>query len=177
MSSELTAAVRIEPMGVADIARCVELELLLFPEDDPWPDVAFRSELAASHNRYLVARDDSGRVLGYAGIALLGAFADPEAEIHTIGVDPQVHRGGVGTALVQALLAEAGRRGGPVFLEVRTDNAPAIALYEKYGFHIIGLRKRYYQPSGADAFTMRRPALAAFVRPDAGPAQDSEALS
>ncbi|MEU7631914.1 ribosomal protein S18-alanine N-acetyltransferase [Nocardia sp. NPDC049220] len=151
---------RIEPMVVADIERCVELEQLLFPEDDPWHAVSFQSELAGSHNRYITARDN-GRMVGYAGIALLGDAEHPEAEVHTIGVDPGCHRTGVGTLLLEALLAEAGRRGGPVFLEVRTDNAPAIALYAKHGFHIIGLRKNYYHPSGADAYTMRRPALTA----------------
>ncbi len=154
-------AIRIEPMDVADIERCVELEQLLFPEDDPWQAVSFRSELAGPHNRYIVARDEAGRMVGYAGIALLGNPEHPEAEVHTIGVDPGCHRGGVGTMLLEALLAEAGKRGGPVFLEVRTDNAPAIALYAKHGFHIIGLRKNYYHPSGADAYTMRRPELAA----------------
>lgn len=149
----------IAPMVTADIARCVELEQLLFPEDDPWAAVAFQSELAGQHNRYITARDDDGRMVGYAGIALLGDAEHPEAEVHTIGVDPGRHRAGVGTLLLEALLAEADRRGGPVFLEVRTDNAPAIALYAKHGFHIIGLRKNYYHPSGADAYTMRRPAL------------------
>ncbi|BCK58516.1 ribosomal protein S18-alanine N-acetyltransferase [Nocardia wallacei] len=167
--------VTVEPMGPADIARCAELETLLFPEDDPWPEVAFRSELAGTHNRYVVARDANGRMVGYAGIALLGTVEHPEAEVHTIGVDPGVHRAGIGTVLLRALLVEAGRRGGPVFLEVRTDNAPAIALYEKHGFHIIGLRKNYYQPSGADAFTMRRPAMTGFPQPDS--AHNSEVLS
>ncbi len=46
--------------------------------------------------------------------------------------------------------------GGVVFLEVRTDNAPAIELYESFGFVNVGLRKRYYRASGADAYTMRR---------------------
>ncbi|MBF6087017.1 ribosomal protein S18-alanine N-acetyltransferase [Nocardia cyriacigeorgica] len=151
--------IRIEPMTVADIDRCVELEQLLFPEDDPWHAVSFRSELAAGHNRYITARDEDGQMVGYAGIALLGDNEHPEAEVHTIGVDPQCHRAGIGTKLLEALLAEAGARGGPVFLEVRTDNAAAIALYAKHGFHIIGLRKNYYHPSGADAYTMRRPAL------------------
>ncbi|RDI64424.1 ribosomal protein S18-alanine N-acetyltransferase [Nocardia pseudobrasiliensis] len=178
MNGQIRPGIHIEPMGPADIARCVELEKVLFPEDDPWPEVAFTSELAGAHNRYLVARDDeSGRMLGYAGVALLGTMEHPEAEVHTIGVDPQCHRSGVGTLLLRALLAEAGRRGGPVFLEVRTDNAAAIALYQKHGFHIIGLRKNYYQPSGADAFTMRRPAMSGFPRPDAGVGQDTEVLS
>ena len=39
---------------------------------------------------------------------------------------------------------------------VRTDNSPAIGLYTSVGFATVGLRKRYYQSSGADAFTMRR---------------------
>ncbi|MEV6069718.1 ribosomal protein S18-alanine N-acetyltransferase [Nocardia sp. NPDC052001] len=168
--------IRIEPMRPADAVRCAELEQLLFPEDDPWHEVSFLSELAASHNRYITARDADGRMIGYAGIALLGTDDQPEAEIHTIGVDPELHRGGVGTQLLHAMLAEAGRRGGPVFLEVRTDNTAAIALYEKYGFHIIGLRKNYYQPSGADAYTMRKPAMAGYTQ-DAGFPEDTEVLS
>ncbi|MBF6327433.1 ribosomal protein S18-alanine N-acetyltransferase [Nocardia transvalensis] len=177
MTARTEPGIHIEPMGPADIERCVELEKLLFPEDDPWPEVAFQSELAGAHNRYLVARDEFGRMVGYAGIALLGTLEHPEAEVHTIGVDPHCHRSGIGTLLLRALLMEAGKRGGPVFLEVRTDNAPAIALYQKHGFHIIGLRKNYYQPSGADAFTMRRPAVNGFPRPDAGVTEDTEVLS
>lgn len=164
--------IRIEPMRLTDIPRCAELELLLFPEDDPWHEIAFQSELAARHNRYIVARDQDGRMAGYAGLALLGNLEYPEAEVHTIGVDPACQGLGIGTALLEALLAEAGKRGGPVFLEVRVDNAAAIALYEKHGFHIIGLRKNYYQPSGADAYTMRRPAMTGFPQP-----QDTEVFS
>lgn len=167
--------IRIEPMRPADVSRCAELEQVLFPEDDPWHEVSFLSELAGPHNRYLTARDREGRMVGYAGIALLGNDEHPEAEIHTIGVDPADHRRGIGTLLLEALLLEAGRRGGPVFLEVRTDNAPAITLYEKHGFHIIGLRKNYYQPSGADAYTMRRPAMAGF--PQDGFTTDAEVSS
>ena len=46
--------------------------------------------------------------------------------------------------------------GGVVFLEVRTDNEAAIRLYQSAGFVNVGLRKRYYRVSGADAYTMRR---------------------
>jgi len=42
-------------------------------------------------------------------------------------------------------------------LEVRTDNDAAIGLYASEGFTRVGIRRRYYQPSGADAYTMARP--------------------
>jgi ribosomal-protein-alanine N-acetyltransferase len=45
-----------------------------------------------------------------------------------------------------------------VYLEVRTDNTAAISLYESVGFVRMGVRKRYYRISGADAYTMRREA-------------------
>ncbi|RVW05130.1 ribosomal protein S18-alanine N-acetyltransferase [Rhodococcus xishaensis] len=148
---------RIVPMTDADADRCAELEQVLFPGDDPWSAKAFRSELARRHNHYFAARDEADVLIGYAGVALLGTSVIPEGEVHTIGVDPKVQRGGVGSALLSELLRVADKWGGPVFLEVRTDNEPAIALYKREGFEIVGTRNRYYQPSGADAFTMRRP--------------------
>ncbi|AOW92113.1 ribosomal-protein-alanine N-acetyltransferase [Rhodococcus sp. WMMA185] len=147
---------RIEPMAVSDAERCAELEVILFPGDGPWSADAFRAELAAPHSHYAVARDDVGQLVGYAGIALLGNSMHPESEIHTIGTDPAYRRRGVGRALLDELLRKADTRGGPVYLEVRTDNDAAIALYRRVGFEIVGTRRKYYQPSGADAFTMRR---------------------
>ncbi|MFD4366154.1 ribosomal protein S18-alanine N-acetyltransferase [Rhodococcus sp. NPDC058521] len=148
---------RMVPMTPADADRCAELESILFAGDGPWSAEAFRGEIAAPHIRYLVARDENDRVVAYGGIALLGNDSHPETEIHTIGADPAIHRRGVGGALLGELLGIADARGGPVFLEVRTDNTAAIALYHREGFEIVGTRKQYYQPSGADAFTMRRP--------------------
>lgn len=43
------------------------------------------------------------------------------------------------------------------FLEVRSDNYPAIKLYEKVGFQKVGVRKNYYRVAGmgtSDALTM-----------------------
>jgi len=63
---------------------------------------------------------------------------------------------GLGAALLDALLAEAGRRGcTEVFLEVRVDNHRAQLLYQRRGFVEIGIRRGYYQPSGTDALVMR----------------------
>ncbi|PQP43610.1 ribosomal protein S18-alanine N-acetyltransferase [Mycolicibacterium austroafricanum] len=141
------------PLTGADAARCAELEAQLFDGDDPWPERAFLAELAAKHNYYVAARVDD-KVVGYAGIARLGRFKPYEYEIHTVGVDPAWQGQGIGRGMLSRLLDYAGD--GTVFLEVRTDNAAAIALYESEGFVRVGVRKRYYRVSGADAYTMKR---------------------
>lgn len=145
----------LAPLRRSDIPRCVEIEHILFPGDDPWSAAAFRAELN-SGAYYLGAYDGDGALLGYGGLAVLGKRGDYETEVHTIGVVPQWQGYGIGGALLTALLAKADELDAPVFLEVRTDNDAAIALYEKNGFARVGVRKRYYQPSGADAYTMRR---------------------
>jgi ribosomal-protein-alanine N-acetyltransferase len=94
-------------------------------------------------------------LVGYAGIARLGRTSPFEYEIHTIGVDPAYQRHGIGRAMMDRLLAWT-EPGSAVFLEVRTDNEPAITLYRSLGFGTVGVRKRYYRASGADAYTMRR---------------------
>jgi ribosomal-protein-alanine N-acetyltransferase len=143
------------PLRQQDLARCAELEKILFPGEDPWSEQAFQSELAVGHF-YLAAYADDVLV-GYAGMAMLGSPGAFEGEIHTIGVDPGWQGKGIGKALLQGLLERADQAKAPVFLEVRTDNVPAITLYKAHGFEQIGLRKRYYQPSKADAYTMARP--------------------
>lgn len=93
-------------------------------------------------------------VVGYAGISRLGRTPPFEYEVHTIGVDPAYQGRGIGRRLLRELLDFA--RGGVVYLEVRTDNDAALALYRSVGFQRVGLRRRYYRVSGADAYTMRR---------------------
>ncbi|OBB36061.1 ribosomal protein S18-alanine N-acetyltransferase [Mycobacterium sp. 852002-51961_SCH5331710] len=141
------------PLKPTDAARCAELEAQLFDGDDPWPERAFLAELAAKHIRYVAARDDD-KLVGYAGIARLGRKKPYEYEIHTIGVDPAYQGQGIGKRMLTELLDHAS--GGAVFLEVRTDNEAAIKMYESFGFTNVGLRRRYYRASGADAYTMRR---------------------
>ncbi len=147
----------IEPLLVRDAPRCAALEAAIFVGDSPWPVEAFTAEIAASHNRYFAVRGDDDLLIGYAGISLLGRRGDAECEIHTIAVDPRYRGGGHGRALLAAMLAVADDNDAEVFLEVRTDNDRAIDLYARNGFVRVGLRKAYYQPSGADAYTMRRP--------------------
>ncbi|KOX22998.1 alanine acetyltransferase [Saccharothrix sp. NRRL B-16348] len=135
-----------------DAVRCAQIERELFPGDDPWSANAFRSEL--DNGNFYVGAYVGDVLIGYAGLGL----GDFEASVHTIAVVADYQGGGVGKTLLRALLAKADEDGLPVFLEVRTDNARAIGLYQAHGFEQLGLRRRYYQPSGADAYTMGRPA-------------------
>ncbi len=146
------STVTIAPLRHEDAARCAELERQLFPGDDPWSENAFHSEL--DNGNYYVGAYLNGELIGYAGLGL----TDFESTVHTIAVITDMQGGGVGKTLLRTLLARADEQSLPVFLEVRTDNARAIALYLAHGFEHLGLRRRYYQPSGADAYTMGRPA-------------------
>lgn len=145
-------AVVLGALSAADADRCAELEAVLFDADDPWPAEAFTRAIGAGDHHYVGARI-AGRVIGYAGVARLGRTPPFEYEVHTIGVDPAYQGRGIGRLLLADLLDFAD--GGVVYLEVRTDNTPAIALYRDMGFVEIGVRKRYYR-NGADAYMMQR---------------------
>lgn len=147
----------IRKLELSDAPRCAELERILFPGDNPWSEQAFVQEFSQPNNHY-VGEELDGILVGYAGLALLGSREDPEFEIHTIGVDPAYQGRGIGSQLMDQLVHVADLMHGPIYLEVRTDNTAAIKLYEKFGFVTLGTRKNYYQPSGADAFTMKREA-------------------
>ena len=164
---------RLRPLVLDDAPRCAELEKVLFPGETPWPARAFEQEIAAGHTTYWavdmnVNREDHkdnrvghnanrGEVLGYAGVGRMGPAAWPEYEIRTIGVDPAAQRRGIARLMMDAIVELADSHDAPIFLEVRVGNDPAIRLYEAYDFVINGLRRNYYQPSGADAHTMYRP--------------------
>ncbi len=91
---------------------------------------------------------------------LLGRIAGLEAEILTLAVDPGSRRLGHGRALLDKFERSARARGATeAFLEVATDNAPAIALYQRAGYRETAVRRAYYHgPDGTwqDACVMKR---------------------
>lgn len=156
---------KFRELSLHDATRAAEIEAELFAGDNPWSRDVYLAEVAQPYTFYVGAfeensdgnGDDGELLIGFAGLAMLGPRDDPEFEVHTIGVDPAYQGRGIGRALMDQLVHTADLLDGPMFLEVRTDNAPAIALYESYGFYVLATRKRYYQPSGADAYSMMRP--------------------
>lgn len=139
-------------MTLADLDAVIPLELELFG-DESWSRQMLEGELAEQpRSRYYVVADDDGVITGYGGLMVAGSQGD----VLTLGVATGQWGRGTGSALLEALLAEAVRRGcTEVFLEVRVDNMRAQRLYIRYGFVQIGVRKGYYQPSGTDAAVMR----------------------
>ena len=167
----------VGPLTPEAATRCAEIETELFAGDSPWPVAGFTSEIVAPHTRFIGlvtgAGTDQEELVGYAGLAKNGPANDPEFEIHTIGIDAAHQGRGWSRLLMDPLMELADADDGPVYLEVRTDNEPAIGLYRSYGFEIVGTRRNYYRPSGADAYTMVRPARS--VRQDAGGQNQAEA--
>ncbi len=145
---------RLREMTEADMPLIMALEQELFPED-AWTPQMFAAEFAqpASRRLYLVA-EEGDTLIGYAGMMFTGG---PQADVVTLAVDPAHWGRGTGTALLLALVGEAGCRGcREVLLEVRKDNPRARQLYLRHGFTEIGVRRGYYQPSGVDAVVMRK---------------------
>lgn len=71
--------------------------------------------------------------------------AADEAEILTIAVEPKARGGGLATALLGSHLSRLSRFGvSALFLEVDEANAPALALYRRFGFQQVGRRAAYY---------------------------------
>jgi len=140
-------------MTTADIAAVLKLEHELFGEE-AWSRQMLAGELARQpQSRHYLVAEDQGVLAGYAGLLAAGTQGD----VLTLAVAGDRWGQGTGSALLEALLAEAARRGcTEVFLEVRADNTRAQQLYLRYGFTKIGIRRGYYQPSGTDAVVMRK---------------------
>lgn len=134
------------------IAALMPVERELFAPE-PWSEQLFWSELGQLDTRhYLVALDDRDAIVGYAGLC---DYPD-EAFVQTLAVARRAQRTGLGSRLLEALLAHAARcRQSRISLEVRADNVAAQALYARHGFVRRGVRRDYY-PGGVDALELTR---------------------
>ncbi len=78
-----------------------------------------------------------------------------EAEIITVGVNPEKRRLGIASAMIGIIEKTIKSQGvNKIFLEVASNNIPAQKLYEILGFKVVGLRPKYYD--GVDAILMSK---------------------
>ncbi|MBC8276065.1 MAG: ribosomal protein S18-alanine N-acetyltransferase [Chloroflexi bacterium] len=94
------------------------------------------------------------------GIAGFWVMVD-EAHITTLALRDSYRRQGVGERLLIEIIEMAVQFNvNVVTLEARVSNKQAHALYKKYGFQKVGLRRAYYTDNGEDALLMTTDSLA-----------------
>lgn len=142
------AAHLIRPLVHSDLPRVISIERRAFPT--PWSLSMFVLELSRASGINLAAVDGP-RLAGY----LICARYAEAYHLMNIAVDPDLRRRGIARSLIDSMIERAGVDAN-FTLEVRVSNAPAIALYESYGFRSVGTRRRYYQDTGEDAIIMWR---------------------
>ncbi|MDY3985861.1 ribosomal protein S18-alanine N-acetyltransferase [Dysosmobacter sp.] len=143
--------VRIVPMNADHLDEVAELERICF--STPWSRNMLAEELDNALSAFLVALDDDGRVVGYAGLQVVL----DEGYITNVAVRPECRRNGIAAKLLQVFLdfAQANRLSF-LTLEVRASNYGAIALYGERGFRSVGRRKNYYEHPKEDAIIMTK---------------------
>lgn len=140
---------RIRRATPQDTPVIAEIERNCFSK--PWSEEDFKKCFGLENYRFFIAERE-GEPLGYAGMYV----CLDEADVATIGVLPRFRRQGVGRALMKVLLDGAEEDGiRTVFLEVRSSNGAAKALYESLGFRAFGIRKDYYEEPTEDAVLMK----------------------
>lgn len=138
---------RVLPEDTEILAACGELEAQIF--SDAWSPQSICSAAAARCTRMYAALSDTDALMGY----LFVTQVMDEAEIENIAVSPAFRRQGIASLLLDTALSGLD---ADIFLEVRASNAPAIALYQKYGFAAYGIRRNYYEKPQEDAVLMKR---------------------
>ena len=144
-----TAPLEVRRLTYADLPQVIAIERRAFPT--AWSLAMFVLELSKPGGICLAARRD-GVLVGY----LICSRYDTVWHVMNVAVDPDLRRTGIATTLLLQLLERVSDRAARFTLEVRTSNAPAISLYERFGFRSAGTRRRYYQDNGEDALIMWR---------------------
>ena len=147
--------VAFEPMTEADLDAVCEVEKLAYAH--PWSRRHFADSLASGYPAVMLLgearpgevvyppRADGRLLLGYL-VAMSGV---DEVHLLNITVAPSQQRQGWARFLLDALaLWSRGQGAQWLWLEVRAGNAPARALYTRYGFQQVGLRRGYYPAGG-----------------------------
>jgi ribosomal-protein-alanine N-acetyltransferase len=148
-----TAGVSLRRATAADLDAIAQLEEATFT--DPWSPNAFALALHAHDTICMIAEDDRADSPALVGYSVLRRAAD-EAELLNLAVSPSHRRRGIGGNLLIQALDDARRFGArAVFLEVRTSNHVARAMYAGAGFEQAGRRQQYYRRPVEDALILR----------------------
>ncbi len=163
MSQSMGEALSLAPMTLDDLDEVLAIERASF--QTPWSRGAFRYELTQNRVARSVVVRAGPQLAGYLCLWEIGH----EIHITNLAVHPSFRRRGIARALLGSILEDARQSGIElIFLEVRPTNVEAVALYENFGFRVIGRRKGYYFDTGEDALVMEARLDAATLRPAGG---------
>ena len=144
---------------LADLDALIALERDFFTADHIISRRGFRHFITSVKSSLIVA-EVGGKV---AGCVLVNYRETSRCgRLYTISVGREFQRRGIARQLMAAAERSARRRGCRFMrLEVRADDAGAIALYESSGYVLFGRRQRYYD-NRIDALRFEKP----FGRPN-----------
>jgi ribosomal-protein-alanine N-acetyltransferase len=143
------ASLRVRRAASSDLDDLVALEQRSF-SSDRLSRAQYRRHLDSDSALVLVASTSHRQFLG--NVVLFFRKGSGAARLYSLATQPEARGQGIGAALLEAAAAAARRRGSHALrLEVRTDNAAAIALYERHGFRRTGRYAQYYE-DGTDAW-------------------------
>ncbi len=138
----------IRKMTFADSEGAAALESTVL---DGWSEAGIRGSLEADFSRCFVAEKD-GDIVAFCSFSLVCG----DANLDALSVSEAVRRQGIGRKLLIFALHEIYKENTrSVFLEVRSQNAPAIALYTSLGFKAAGMRRNFYEKPCDDAIIMK----------------------
>jgi len=141
--------VRVRRAELSDLDDLVALEQATF-DSDRMSRAQYRRHLDSDSASVLVASANRRRFLGTAVVFF--RRGSQVARLYSLASRPEARGKGVGSALLAAVERAARRRGcREMRLEVRTDNASAIRLYERLGYRCFGRVEGFYE-DGADAW-------------------------
>ena len=128
----------IRNMETEDIPKVLALQdSLAFQE---WNASVFQSEIKAPYS-YAIVYEEGSEIVGYAVFHLMGE----DSELLSIAVSEKVQQKGIGGKLLESGLSRLDLdKQDRCFLEVREKNIKARRFYEKHGFALFGIRKKYY---------------------------------
>jgi len=143
---------RREPLTVVDLGAVLAIENAAY--EFPWTRGNFIDALAAG-NHAQGLRDAAGTLCAYC-VAMAGV---QEMHLLNLTVAPPYQHRGLARLMLDALVAASGAADARwLWLEVRESNQRAQAVYRRYGFEPIGVRRGYYPAAGGqreDAIVMR----------------------
>jgi [ribosomal protein S18]-alanine N-acetyltransferase len=142
--------ISIREMQEDDVPQILTIENASF--STPWTEAAFLHEIHKPYALNLVLLVGT-RLAGY----LCLNFVFEEGHILNLAVHADFRRRGLATLLMRDGLTELKKKGCRfIYLEVRGSNNVAQTFYERFGFKVAGLRKKYYTSPVEDAVVMMR---------------------